>query len=161
MRTCEELQKPPEKPPEPGGSTRNPLYKRQVLAAREAVMVTGAYHFLVETPPKAQADHFLSTIGDDIDGLMLAVDFEAYNYPYGYLTPGNATLEGFIDSLRARIGEHPIMIYSGRGFWNGCDPSSTFRPKPQARSPTLSKRTSRSGSRSPCELASCSTGTRL
>jgi GH25 family lysozyme M1 (1,4-beta-N-acetylmuramidase) len=46
-----------------------------VVAAKANGMHAGAYHFLEETPVWAQADHFLRTVGDEIDGLLLAVDF--------------------------------------------------------------------------------------
>jgi hypothetical protein len=47
---------------------------------------------MVETPTRAQANHFLWFVGGDIDGLLLAVDFEAYSQPYAYLTPGTPRL---------------------------------------------------------------------
>jgi hypothetical protein len=57
---------------------------------------------------------------------VLCADFEAYNPPHAYLTPSNATLESFIASLKKRVGGHPIVLYSGRGFWNGGTPSGAF-----------------------------------
>jgi hypothetical protein len=119
------IAKSTEGPYRDGSTYTNPLFKKQISATRANGMVPGTYHFLVETPAKAQADHFLKTIGDDIEGMLLAIDFEAYNAPYGYLTPANGTLEDFVDYLRARVGKHPIILYSGRGFWNGCDLIST------------------------------------
>jgi GH25 family lysozyme M1 (1,4-beta-N-acetylmuramidase) len=103
--------------------------------AKSSGMITGYYHFLVQSNAsdhvgsgRMQADLFLRTIEDlgGIDDRLLCVDFEAYNPPHAYLTPSNATLDSFIESLRKRVGEHPIVLYAGRGFWNGGTPSGAF-----------------------------------
>jgi hypothetical protein len=47
------------------------------------------------------------------------VDFEAY----GTLSPSNAILDDFVARLRKEVGNHPIILYSGRGFWTGGDSS--------------------------------------
>jgi hypothetical protein len=79
-----------------------------------------------------QADHFLRRVSNagGIDGRLLAVDFEPYGEPggqYYYLTPTNAVLESFVESLRKRVGEHPIVLYAGPGFWDGgTEPSGSF-----------------------------------
>jgi hypothetical protein len=67
-------------------------------------------------------DHFLDVVGD-VNGKIVMVDFEEYPPPHRYLTPYNATLKGFVAELRRRIGDHPIVVYSGRGFWNGGEPT--------------------------------------
>jgi GH25 family lysozyme M1 (1,4-beta-N-acetylmuramidase) len=102
----------------------NPLYRKQMGEARAAGMTVGSYVFLVETKVEPQLDLFMRTIGgvEAVEGQMIAIDFEAYpGYPY--LTPTNATLKAFVKGLRKRIGNHPIILYSGKGFWNGGDPS--------------------------------------
>ena len=89
--------------------------------------VMGVYHFLVSTPGKAQANHFLKTIeavGGPEDKILM-VDFEAYG-SYPALTPGNDQLMDFIAEVKRRVGDHPIVVYSGRGFWNGGDSSGDF-----------------------------------
>jgi hypothetical protein len=36
-------------------------------------------------------------------------------------------LESFVESLRKRVDEHPIVLYAGPGFWNGgTEPSGSF-----------------------------------
>jgi GH25 family lysozyme M1 (1,4-beta-N-acetylmuramidase) len=88
--------------------------------------VMGVYDFLLSTPAKAQADHFLRTIeavGGPEDKVLM-VDFEAHPNPA--LTPGNDQLKTFISEVKRRVGDHPIVVYSGRGFWNGGDPSGDF-----------------------------------
>jgi GH25 family lysozyme M1 (1,4-beta-N-acetylmuramidase) len=90
--------------------------------------VMGAYHFLLSTPARAQADHFLRTIeavGGPEDKILM-VDFEEYPAPHGYLTPGNDQLEAFVAEVKRRVGDHPVVLYSGRGFWNGGDASGDF-----------------------------------
>jgi GH25 family lysozyme M1 (1,4-beta-N-acetylmuramidase) len=110
-------------------------FKDFVNRAKASGMITGYYHFLVQSNSsdhvgsgRVQADLFLRTIEDvgGIDDRLLCVDFEAYNPPHAYLTPSNATLESFIESLRKRVGDHPIVLYAGRGFWNGGTPSGAF-----------------------------------
>jgi GH25 family lysozyme M1 (1,4-beta-N-acetylmuramidase) len=102
-------------------------FKQFFRRAEKEGFVMGAYHFLVATNPKAQAEHFLRTIeavGGPEDKILM-VDFEDYlNHPS--LTPGNEHLEGFVSELRRRVGDHPIVIYSGKGFWTGGHPSGDF-----------------------------------
>jgi len=92
----------------------------------------GAYHYLIETDPQntkrggqLQADHFLRRLDSigGIDGLSLWVDFEWYNPPYRYLTPTNGTLAAFVESVKNRVDNHPIGVYTSDTFWNGGIPS--------------------------------------
>ena len=101
-------------------------FKEFFSRAEAEGFVMGAYHFLVSTPPKAQADHFLRAIeavGGPEDKILM-VDFE--HHPNPALTPGNAQLEGFVSEVKRRLGDHPLVVYSARGFWNGGDPSGDF-----------------------------------
>ena len=102
-------------------------FKEFFRRAEAEGFVMGVYHFLVSTPGKAQADHFLRTI-EDVGGpedKILMVDFEEYG-SHPALTPGNDELGDFIAEVRRRVGNHPIVVYSGRGFWNGGDSSGDF-----------------------------------
>jgi lysozyme len=108
-----------------GTSYTNPLFSQWRERAEQQGLIFGAYAFLVETPAKPQADLFLKTAGD-VSGMILMLDFEPYNPPYQYLTPGNETLREFIAELRSRVGKHPIVLYSARSFWNGGSPSGAF-----------------------------------
>jgi GH25 family lysozyme M1 (1,4-beta-N-acetylmuramidase) len=105
----------------PGG------FKEFFHRAEAEGFVMGAYHFLVSTPAKAQAEHFLRTI-ESVGGpedKILMVDFE--DYPkIPALTPGNDQLEGFISEVKRRIGDHPLVLYAARGFWSGGDSSGDF-----------------------------------
>jgi GH25 family lysozyme M1 (1,4-beta-N-acetylmuramidase) len=103
-------------------------FKEYFHRAEAEGFVMGVYAFLLSTPAEAQADHFLRTI-ESVGGpedKILMVDFEQYNPPHAYLTPGNDTLNKFISALKRRVGDHPIVLYSGRGFWNGGDSSGDF-----------------------------------
>lgn len=99
-----------------GSGYLNPEYRRQFDGAREAGMIVGSYHFLVETPVKPQVDLFLRTIGDP-RGQLIMVDYEAYAEPYAYLSPTEDTLREFVRELKKRVGRHPILLYSGQGYW--------------------------------------------
>lgn len=111
-----------EGPSHDGWKYLNPEYRAQVGGAGKAGMVVGAYHFLLEGPAKPQADLFLKTVGDPA-GKLLMVDFEEYASWPSY-TPTNGTLKAFVAELRRRVGpDHPILVYSGRGFWEGGAPS--------------------------------------
>jgi hypothetical protein len=62
-------------------------------------------------------DLFLSVASDTCSEITLAGS-EKYYAPCDHLTPDNETLEAFIGELRCRIGNHPIVLDSGRGYWN-------------------------------------------
>lgn len=104
----------------------NPSYGPQVDAAQRAGMLTGAYHFLVETPAEAQVDLFLNTVGEaELAGKLIMVDYEAYpNFPE--LDPTTATLTAFVTELRNRIGDHPILVYAGQGYWDEPPPNGSI-----------------------------------
>ena len=101
-------------------------FKEFFRRAESEGFVMGVYAFLVNTPAEAQADHFLRTIeavGGPEDKILI-VDFEAYQNPA--LTPGNKQLMKFVSEVSRRVGRHPIVVYSGRDFWNGGDSSGKF-----------------------------------
>jgi GH25 family lysozyme M1 (1,4-beta-N-acetylmuramidase) len=109
--------------PHPDGSTYdNPYYEQQFANAKAAGMVVGSYHYLVEAPAKPQVDHFLATIGD-ASGQLIMIDYEEYN-KYPELSPRPNTLDEFLGELKSRVGSHPILLYSGRGYWNEPPPNS-------------------------------------
>lgn len=99
----------------------SPEYNRQMSAAKAAGMHVGAYHFLLRGPAKPQVDLFLKTIGDP-KGKILMVDFEDYPSWSSY-KPNNDDLKNFIAELKRRVGDRPILVYSGAGWWNGGDSS--------------------------------------
>src|SRR5918998_1456508 len=94
----------------------NPLYGPQIDAAQRAGLLTGAYHFLVETPARAQVDLFLEAVGE-VSGKLVMVDYESYPHVPS-LSPSKATLRAFVTELREHIGDHPVLVYAGQGYWN-------------------------------------------
>jgi GH25 family lysozyme M1 (1,4-beta-N-acetylmuramidase) len=103
--------------PHPDGATyNNESYGQQLENAKAAGMVAGAYHYLVEGPVKRQVSNFLSVVRDP-SGLLLMIDYEAYNN-YPQLSPTEQTLNDFIAELKSRVGAHPILLYSGSGYWD-------------------------------------------
>src|SRR5215217_502351 len=113
----------------------NPFYGPQIDGAQRAGLLTGAYHFLVETAAEAQVDLFLNTVAEvsgkpvgDVSGLLVMVDYEAYPEPFQFLSPTMATLEAFVTELRNRIiGDHPILVYAGQGYWNEPPPNGSIQ----------------------------------
>jgi len=106
-----------------GTSFTNPAYAEQMRDAKAAGLIAGVYHFLVETPAKAQVDHFLKVAGD-VAGKIVVVDYEAYpTAGFSHLDPTMKTLEDFVGELRRRIGDHPIVVYAGQGYWNSPPPN--------------------------------------
>lgn len=101
-------------------------FKEFFRRAEAEGFVMGAYHFLVSTPARAQAEHFLRTIeavGGPEDKILM-VDFE--HHPNPALTPDNDQLEGFIAEVKRRLGDHPLVVYAARSFWKGGNPSGDF-----------------------------------
>ena len=98
-------------------------------------LIVGLYHFLLESDGddpqrggRIQADLFhrtIETVGGT-QGKLIAVDFESYSDKFPWLWPTNATLKAFISALKTRIGNHPIILYSGRSYWNEGTPSGDF-----------------------------------
>jgi hypothetical protein len=43
-----------------------------------------------------------------------------------WLDPSNSTLKSYVGHLRDTIGDHPIVIYSGPGYWNSGATSGPF-----------------------------------
>lgn len=103
----------------------NPSYVSQIEAAQRAGMLIGAYHYIIETPVEAQVNLFLDTVGDVANKLIM-VDYEAYpNFPD--LDPTMETLTKFVTELRNRIGDHPVLVYAGQGYWASPPPNGSIR----------------------------------
>lgn len=114
-----------------GTSFTNPAYTEQMREAKAAGLIVGVYHFLVETPAKAQVDHFLEVVessAGDVAGKIVVVDYEAYpTAGFSHLDPTMRTLEAFVGELRRRIGAHPIVVYAGQGYWNSPPPNGAIK----------------------------------
>jgi lysozyme len=86
----------------------DPTYESNRVAATNAGLLWGAYHFGTGEDAVAQADHFLSVIGDP-DNVLLALDFE--ENPDG----SSMNLEqarAFLTRVQAQTGRFP-GLYGG------------------------------------------------
>jgi hypothetical protein len=108
----------------------NPRWKFQLQGTVNHGMMPGLYMFAVESVPdnpvlcaRRQVDLFMSTVGSNIHGKGLMIDFEAYNAPYAYLSPSNPTLRELIREFRRRLGPVPLFIYSADWYWNSGVPA--------------------------------------
>lgn len=102
---------------------RDAKYQERELAAADAGLMWGAYHFGDGTNPIAQADHFLSAVeegrpsirADDPKmrrrGVLLVLDFEANtHYPGGSMSVAQAV--AFVERIRERTGKYPGVYCS-------------------------------------------------
>src|SRR6266404_66718 len=102
---------------------RDPKYYPREIAATEAGLLWGAYHFGDGTNPIRQADHFLGVVGsirsplhlDDPEkpgpGVLLVLDFERNgHYPGGTMSVSQAV--EFVERIKERTGKYP-GLYSG------------------------------------------------
>jgi lysozyme len=85
----------------------DPTYDIRRRAARNVGLLWGAYHFMTDDDPAAQAERFLASASPDAQTL-LAVDFE----PNGRHTPSLAQLRALVHAISARVGRKAV-IYSG------------------------------------------------
>lgn len=97
-------------------------YERQI-AAQEAGLLWGAYHFADATDPVRQADHFLSVVGESRppirpdepekrrQGVLLVLDFEKNNHYRGG-TMSVAQAVAFVERIKERTGKYPGLYCS-------------------------------------------------
>jgi lysozyme len=93
------------------------LARDNVKRAEAAGLVTGWYHYLTNGPVDKQVDNFLRVAGKDLDGKLVMVDVEDLSYDGVDYAPQARHVQGFVNELRRRIGDHPILIYSADWFW--------------------------------------------
>jgi lysozyme len=101
--------------------TRDAKYVDRQLAALQAGLLWGAYHYANASDPVRQADHFLSVVSNawaqaspavrPSAGVLLVLDFEKNgHYPGGTMRADQAV--AFVERIRERTGVYP-GIYSG------------------------------------------------
>ena len=96
----------------------------RILRKPERQITIGYYHFLTNADGDRQAAHFMRTV-KSLGGhanRLLVVDFEA-NGPSPERTATNAALKAFVRGVKRRTGGHPVILYSGYGFWTSGDNS--------------------------------------
>jgi lysozyme len=100
---------------------RDAKYLDRQMAALQAGLLWGAYHYANASDPIRQADHFLSVVSTAWSqanpatrpsaGVLLVLDFEKNgHYPGGTMRPDQAV--AFVERIRERTGVYP-GIYSG------------------------------------------------
>lgn len=94
---------------------KDAYYAKNAREAKDAGLVYGGYHFMEHGNIPAQVDLFLSLLGDP-EGKLVAVDVESGGY---YGDPNVHDVWNFIHLLHDRIGDHPILLYSGNWYWAG------------------------------------------
>jgi lysozyme len=100
---------------------RDAKYLDRQMAALQAGLLWGAYHYANASDPIRQADHFLSVVSNAWSqanpatrpsaGVLLVLDFEKNgHYPGGTMRPDQAV--AFVERIRERTGVYP-GVYSG------------------------------------------------
>jgi lysozyme len=102
---------------------RDARYYERQLAALDAGLLWGAYHFADASDPVRQADHFLSVVAaarppiraDEAEkprqGVLLVLDFEKNNhYRGGSMTVAQAV--AFVERIKERTGKYPGLYCS-------------------------------------------------
>jgi lysozyme len=103
---------------------RDARYRDRQVAAMQAGLLWGAYHFGDATSPIRQADHFLSAVATSVPaplaprnpekrrpGVLLVLDFEKNgHYPGGTMTVAQAV--AFVERIRERTGKYPGLYCS-------------------------------------------------
>ena len=95
---------------------RDSKYRERQMAALQAGLLWGAYHFGDATDPVRQADHFLSVVGASVPtllqpekrrpGVLLVLDFEKNgHYPGGSMSVSQAV--AFVERIKERTGKYP------------------------------------------------------
>ena len=92
-------------------------YRERLVAALQAGLLWGAYHFGDGTDPVRQADHFLSVVASSHPivakndpesprpGVLLVLDFEKNHYRGGNMSVGQAV--AFAQRIKERTGKYP------------------------------------------------------
>ena len=100
---------------------RDARYRERQVAAMQAGLLWGAYHFGDATNPIGQADHFLGVVAASMPaplgpekrrpGMLLVLDFEKNgHYPGGTMTVAQAV--AFVERIRERTGKYPGLYCS-------------------------------------------------
>jgi len=98
-------------------------YAERQIAAMQAGLLWGAYHFGDGTNPIQQADHFLAVVGSSHPpanaphesektrpGVLLVLDFEKTHYSGGSMSTAQAA--AFVQRIKERTGKYPGLYAS-------------------------------------------------
>lgn len=96
----------------------NPEWVAQVAHGRSAGLLVGHYHFARPGSWKADADHFLATVGPHLQrGELLAYDWEVSGIP-------TADKDAWIRYVQAKAPGHKTLLYTDLDMWKTVDTSS-------------------------------------
>jgi len=95
-----------------GMGSVDPTYAERVAKAKDAGILWGAYHFSLPGSGEAQANHFLSAIGNHGNTVM-ALDWE--DSSAGQMSAAEAA--NFVTTIFDKTGKYPLL-YSRTGFIN-------------------------------------------
>lgn len=91
----------------------NPCFDEQLDAALALGRPTGVYHYVDGSGVDAEADHFLAVVGEHIDHVFWAVDWEAdQNGAWG----DEAYLQRFVEAVKARTGRRGLLYASSNAY---------------------------------------------
>jgi len=91
----------------------NRCFAEQVDAALALGRPTGVYHYVDGSGVEAEADHFLAVVGNRIDRVFWAVDWEAKdNGAWG----DEGYLRAVIDAIKARTGRRGLLYASSDAY---------------------------------------------
>jgi GH25 family lysozyme M1 (1,4-beta-N-acetylmuramidase) len=93
------------------GYTAPGTFDDWISDARNSGLIPGAYHWLDNSDPIEQVNHYLNRVGN-VEGMLCAVDVEDPQYP-----PSRSTLVDFANEFYRKTGGHPLIIYSGAWWW--------------------------------------------
>ena len=93
-------------------------FRENFPRARAAGLVPGAYHFLTRADGAAQARYYVAEVqrAGGFDGTLAVVDVET-NVDRSH--PSIDTARAFAAEFRRLVPGHPLVVYTGRWFWDG------------------------------------------
>lgn len=97
-----------------GTSYVDPKYTERRVAAEKEGLLWGAYHFATNGNGATQANHFLKTVGNTTN-VLLVIDIEENTSGGGNITPNQA--ESFVNTIKQKTGRCPV-IYGSASFLN-------------------------------------------
>lgn len=99
-----------------GSEDVDPNFEHNWLTSKNFGFIRGAYHFYdPKDDPKAQANHFLTTVKHEKGDILPVLDIEvSHGVNPDSLTKG---ITVWIETVKDSIGRYPI-IYTDDGFWN-------------------------------------------
>jgi lysozyme len=93
-----------------GTKSVDPMFAQNKAGARRTGILCGFYHFANSEDPKAEANHFVQSVGDVQQGELLALDAETGQSPQWCRT--------FLDEVTRLVGFKPLIYCPAGNGWN-------------------------------------------